>query len=371
MGTLNKHIEGRLAIGLIIVVFLGSVLMITLANENTRQYLRTILVDTTIPAHDQAPLPLLEELKDIKQFVTEQEFKDYLADTKGVTAYSGSIGGAALDGGAIRQPLTSSSLEGGAAIPTRISETTVQVAGIDEPDIVKTDGKEIYFSQGIVYGFLEPIPFEGEEFIMPSRIILPSKAGEIKVIKAFPPSAIKEESKIEQTGDLLLQNDVLIVFSGKEIYGYDVSNPKSPEEKWKIEFERNNILVDARLYQDKIYLVTKHQINRTHPCPIQPFAGEGKSIIIPCKDIYYPSVPVPINVTFIAMVLNPVSGDIEEKVSFVGSSGTSVVYMSTNAIYITYSYSESFVEFFSDFLHTEANDLFSESFLKRVQKLSE
>ena len=37
-------------------------------------------------------------------------------------------------------------IEEGETIPERVGETTVQVKGIDEPDILKTDGKRIYFS---------------------------------------------------------------------------------------------------------------------------------------------------------------------------------------------------------------------------------
>ncbi|MBU4481525.1 beta-propeller domain-containing protein, partial [Patescibacteria group bacterium] len=43
-------------------------------------------------------------------------------------------------------PAAKEGMGGGLAAPERVSETTVQVPGVDEPDIVKTDGKEIYFS---------------------------------------------------------------------------------------------------------------------------------------------------------------------------------------------------------------------------------
>ncbi|HDD72683.1 MAG TPA: hypothetical protein ENG00_01165, partial [Candidatus Aenigmarchaeota archaeon] len=38
-----------------------------------------------------------------------------------------------------------------AGAPERVSTTNVQVAGIDEPDIVKTDGKHIYISSEAYY----------------------------------------------------------------------------------------------------------------------------------------------------------------------------------------------------------------------------
>lgn len=144
-------------------------------------------------------------------------------------------------------------LEGvGGAAPDRVSETTVQVAGIDEPDIVKTNGKEIYFSSQRYYwrGFME----------RSIEIIPPPINKETKAIKAFPPEDLSIEGKIDETGDLLLQDNILVIFSGQEIYGYNVSDPKSPKQEWKLELDEKNYVVNARLYKGKIYLVTKIEL---------------------------------------------------------------------------------------------------------------
>ncbi len=99
--------------------------------------------------------------------------------------------------------------------------------GIDEPDIVKTDGKKIYFSQSFSF-WIEPI-FRGG--FMP-----PQKTGETKIIKDFPAEDLKIDGKIKERGNLLLIKDVLIIFSDNKILAYDVSNPQSPKEKWEVKY---------------------------------------------------------------------------------------------------------------------------------------
>ena len=111
------------------------------------------------------------ESEKIEKFNSEQEFKDYLAKSQitqtGQIGFPMMMGGRAefapeatqLDSSAkLNVPLSAGGLGGG--IPQRVSETNVQVRGIDEPDIVKTDGKEIYFSQEFSYWTDPRIMFE-------------------------------------------------------------------------------------------------------------------------------------------------------------------------------------------------------------------
>lgn len=300
--------------------------------------------------------PVISEFKEIKKFSSEADFKSYLA--KAELKYYGF-----MDMEGIRaMPMVEAPLGlGEKAIPERVSETTVQVAGIDEPDIVKTDGKEIYFSPGETY-------YWGR--VWTEMISSPQITGETKVIKAFPPEDLNLETKIEQRGDLLLTKNILVIFSGTNIYGYDISQPKSPEKKWEIKLEEKNQILSARLYQDKIYLVTKTQIDTYRPCPIKPLSVGGVPLEIKCLDIYHPTVPIPVDVTFTAMILEPASGKIEKNISFVGSSSDSILYMSENAIYVTYSYSGDFIAFYSRFFKEKAQDLVPAWFIEKLEKLT-
>jgi len=309
-----------------------------------------------------------KKVEGVVKFSSEEEFKEYLQNASSEMQYwGGGLGGGDIafeTMGKVGSPApVTAPLADGASTPDRVSETNVQVAGIDEPDVVKTDGKEIYFSQEYSYWRGGPIMFEQE--IMPPY---PSQA-KTSVIKAFPVDGLSLDGKIEKSGNLLLSGKNLIIFSGGKIYGYDVSNPKSPSQKWEISLENQNYFVGARLYNGKLYLITRNQINEVHPCPIKPLIANGVALSIECSDIYHPVLPVPSDATFVAMVINTDSGKVENKTSFLGSSASSIVYMSENAIYVTYTYYESMVKFFSNFLTEKAKDIFPSWFVEKMEKL--
>jgi len=314
------------------------------------------------PFLSQAP-----EIKDIEKFSSEEDFKAYLQEAQ--LGYGDFLGGAdrvpswtEVQPGEIAIP---SALKetgdgmGGGGEPERVSTTNVQVLGIDEPDIVKTDGKEIYFSSTGYY--LEPWVWESEK---------PYPSGqETKIIKAFPSEDLAIENKIDKQGDLLLKGNILVIFSGDKIYGYDITTPKNPKKKWTIDLENQNYIVGARLYKDKIYLVTSTRIDTYHPCPIKPLSVEGAPLEIKCVDIYHPVASVPVDVAYSGMIINPESGKVDKTISFVGTSGSSIIYMSENAIYITYVYSESIIKFYTNFFKESCRDIIPSRIIEKLEKL--
>ncbi len=306
--------------------------------------------------------------KGIRAFASEQEFSSYLQESAALSgAYYSSFGSLSLTNGvqralsqeAVSAPTgdTSGTIGGE---PSRVSETNVQVFGIDEPDIVKTDGKHIYFSSTGYYGGMTPPMGIVSDEMIPYR-------GETKVLNGFPPEDMDVASKIDKTGNMLLYGNSLVIFSGYRIFGYDVSDPDSPEESWQIEL--NGSVAGARLYNGKIYLITRDSIDTYRPCPIVPLTKNGVSVVVECSRIYYPVNPIQADVTFNAMVLEPASGEVEKAVSFVGSASSTIVYMSTNAIYVTYTYSGDIIEIFSNFFK-ENTDLIPANVIERLDKLS-
>jgi inhibitor of cysteine peptidase len=353
MGKNNFNIEKSILLSVIVASSLLVALILIFAAVNFPNY--------DFPAIDFGNPPE-NKLKDIKKFSSEDDFKNYLAASSGMSSYYGGLGtgGAMMDREMAPMNIKSANGTGGGE-PQRVSDTNVQVIGIDEPDIVKTDGKEIYFSgQPRFYPMTRELIGNGENKIM--SYPYPAPQAETKVIKAFPPADLAIDGKIDKQGDLLLDKNILTVFSNsgyygtpQEIFGYDISNSKSPAKKWNIKLDNNTFVVTSRFHNGKIYLIVRNNINTLKPCPIKPLSIGDLPITIPCGEIYHPIVPVPIDSTFTAMVLDPTSGVISEKVSFVGSSGQSVVYVSENAIYATYAYNESIVKFFSGFIKENKN----------------
>ncbi|MDA2936380.1 beta-propeller domain-containing protein [Patescibacteria group bacterium AH-259-L05] len=368
--------EGKKQASIIVLVILICIGIVIISA------LTYVLYQIVQPPDELLPIP---EAEGIEKFASKQEFKDYLASAPETsTGYTG-FGGMGLGVRAMPQlampegmsvdaplaaPMETGEAIGGFGAPERVSETTVQVPGIDEPDIVKTDGKEIYFSPQI--SFIRPMPIIMEESVEKEAIFPPpQRVRQTKLVKAFPPTELFLDSSIDKAGNLLLKNNILVIFSGQEILGYDVTDPQSPEKKWKVELEERTSLVSARLYENKIYVVTKQNINYSDPCPIIPLSVRGRPIEIGCTHIYHPRQPISVDTNYSAIVLDSNDGSVLNKTSFVGSSGNSIVYMSQQGLYVTYPYYVSMTTFMLDFFQEEFKDFLPSSMIEKLQKIKD
>ncbi|MFA5871489.1 MAG: beta-propeller domain-containing protein [Parcubacteria group bacterium] len=325
------------------------------------------------------------DLNTIKHFSSEADFKKYLEKSKEISSFSG---GAQMLGGGMRSgmanvmeqsadsskaaiPPTTAGLGSG---PERVSETNVQVAGIDEPDVVKTDGKDIYFS--VAQPTVMPLDDTAGRSDESKELWPLGQTGGIKAIKAYPPTDLAIDSKIRQSGNMLLKNNILVVlpdgnyFGGSQgkITGYDVSDPKDPKEKWSIELKNNTQVEAARLYGDRIFLVTKSTINSDHPCPFEPYLVNGKNFSISCQEINHPVAPISSDTTYTVTKMDISTGDTKETATFVGSSSDSVIYMSPDSIYATYYYPGDFIKFTIGFFGKNS-DLVPDSVTEKIRKL--
>ena len=255
-----------------------------------------------------------------------------------------------------------SAAEGGGGSGERVSTTNVQVMGIDEPDYVKTDGKNIFYA-GESYSY-RPMMKATETMIDYN----PGYSSEVKIFNALPPTDIKQSSAIDNYGEMLLKNNTLLIFGYDKLVGYDVSDPVKPTEKWTIKYNENNHYSTARLYGDQVYLITQNYLNFGSPCPYAPIKRGDVDVMISCSDIYHPSVAGDLDVTYSLFILNPTDGQIQKQVSVMGSSSASVIYMSPNNLYLTYYYSESLVPFTVAFFR-ENTDLFPAWLNDKLAKL--
>ena len=342
-----------------------------------------------------APIGSKEQVKGvslIKKFESEEEFKNYLAMANASGGFGRGGGGVALESnmalpsapamGMADSAQKSVSTPASAGNPSidRSSQTNVQVAGIDEPDLVKTDGTNLYVSTEQNYYIMGDTPTTDA---MPPQAVsgLPmEKIGimppyyqpqqNTQIISALPPEAMKKIAKIDKQGEMLLYKDVLIIFNYDYIYGYNIKDKNNPKEVWKIKYENNSQLNAARLMDGKLYLVTSSYPNFENPCPIMPMSINGNNIQMPCREIYHPLVPVSDATTYSAVRVNPENGQVENKLSFVGSSGQAVVYMSPDSLYLTYTYFEDQVKIMSDFLATAGKGIFPEAVTSKIIKLN-
>ncbi len=330
----------------------------------------------------------IASVDDIKPFASAEEFKNYIVkagEMSGANAYVGGMGMMKSNSDISRPAMGEIALDNSQGLGSapsaspeanRISETNVQVVGIDEPDIVKTDGKNIFFSQennGIMpyYDAAQIAP-------MPTAKIMPPRQSQsvTNIIKAWPATDLEFLTKIEQGGELLLADNILVIFnnnygSDRGLVAYDVSDSTKPSKKWSIKYADSNYLLSARLYDGQIYLVTQNSLNDYSPCPIKPLTLNDQAVEIACSSIYHPITVVPMDSTFIGLNIDIKSGEIKNKVSFVGLSGQSVVYMSPQAIYVTYQQATDVFGFLYDFYSKKMTDLVPADLIAKLAKVKD
>ena len=209
----------------------------------------------------------------------------------------------------------------------RHSSTNVQVAGIGEPDLVKTDGSVAYYSppKSFVHGADEP-------------------PRALHVLDVSPPGSIDSVAAINDSGRLLKANDTLVVLGSDAVVGYDVSDPENPERTWKRGLDGR--IEGARLLDGQLFLVVGSGLQQP-TCPITPVEGVAAT----CTDLYHPAQVVPAEATYTVTRLDATSGEPDGTLSFVGSRD-SVVYMSNQSLYVTMTRPAPTGEVLTEFLLT-------------------
>lgn len=267
----------------------------------------------------------------LKTFRNAQEFSDYVQSSQQAFFAPTLARGTAEQtlSSEVRRDATGTPKTGGEEAVERYSETNVQVTGIDEPDIVKTDGENVYYST----------------------------YQDTKIIDAFPAENMSLTNELSQSGDLLVTEDKIIVLSREDVKAF---NKEALSKEWEHDF--NGSLVTARLMNNKIYLVTKTTVNQYSPCPIHPIGG----VTVRCAQIYRPAQPMQVDSTYHVISVDE-DGTIIDSKSFVGKSGKTVVYMSGNNVYVTYETQKTVM---TDFILEETTDLFPATVINRVREIS-
>lgn len=331
-----------------------------------------ILVNTK---QDHEDNPSEETLKhhEIKRFASAEDFKSYLQKAENKDYSGTSFSSPQRNDAAIEEEATPSGMGDTTSSDQkseRYSQTNVQVEGIDEPDIVKTDGKNIFYSQEMYYYYLEePVLIDDVKAETSSSVAPDRTEPKTKLISAFPIEDLQKQAEVNETGDLLLYKNILIIFDTDKITAYNVSDVKGPQFAWSYDITEKSQLAGARLMGDKLYLVFQTNINRTTPCPVGVLESDEKNVNVVCTDIYYPEVYVPTDITYSVIILSAEAGELKDTVSFIGSSSYSVMYMSENSIYLTYSYTKDFFDVLIDFIDTKAQDLFSDEVIGKIRDL--
>jgi len=307
----------------------------------------------------------------VETFDSEAQFRDYLSSSqarRGVTFVGGATGtpdvaredavetdDAASADGADGGASGGESASGGA---DRHADTNVQVAGIDEPDVLKTDGRSAFYA--------------GQRY---SRYV------DTRVIDTEEPADPTVVSGVPEAGQLLLANDTLVVLQDEELHGFDVSDRENPEREWTKPIDGR--LETARLKGGELYLVVAEHTDREDPCPVEPLGGAGDGsddaagddaaagATVECSAVHYSPDATGADTTYSVVRLDPADGEVEDAASFVGSAGHTVTYVSANAVYLTYPDSVSHAEMRMEFLLGPGSDVLDEQAVADLEQLRE
>ena len=309
----------------------------------------------------------------ISKFASEKEFKAYLAKIK---KQQSAVSKTFLAAPTLDATRNQSSV--GEAAEVRVSQTNVQVSGIDEPDVVKVDGKNLYLSRSGRYWIMDrPLPVEPQSNTTTSSasskigLIAPDKYPQyealISVFGLIPADQMKKISDVAKNGEMLLTSNRLMVMSYDGVYAFDITDPSNIREAWNIKYEKSN-LVTSRLYNNDLYIVVA-KYDGTDTCQIVPMQVKGKQMVIPCTSIYRPIEPNGSNATFHVFKVDSVGGSVRSSATFMGAGYQSTVYMSKENIYISYDVPVNQSVILGDFVKNRGTKYFSASLRTKVSKV--
>jgi inhibitor of cysteine peptidase len=216
------------------------------------------------------------------------------------------------------------------------STTNIQVAGVDEADIVKTDGEYIYLVSG-------------------NKTI---------IVKAYPPEQAQVLSKIEVEGTVIgifINGDRLVVFEEETPYYpyyaipegkiylpsiayytspktyikvYDVSDRATP--RLQRELSADGQYVSSRMIGDYAYVVINEPVYEQDDTPNLPKVSfGGNEMEIPATDICYSNVSDYYYMYTTIMAINTQSDDQEPTYETILLGASSNLYVSLDNIYLT------------------------------------
>ena len=288
-----------------------------------------------------APAVVGSEFK-MKKIESEAEYKSYLQKAAEKKDFGNQV--------SLAQPEAAVSRDAVGAGAPIYSQTNVQVVGVDEADTVKTDSKNIYISNN------QPIlMYEKRIAPYPQQIL-----GKTHVVGVDPLSNV---SSIDVSGQLYLKDGKLVLLANRTLYGYDVTNSKTPKLLWKNLLDDGVYLTTSRLVKNDLYLFTK---TTSSGCVIPLFRG-GFSIT--CTDIYRPWTETDVDSVFSVLKLNVQNGEVTSDLSFLGSEASSVVYASTNNAYVTYADNLDFYLVLSEFYQASGKSFLPAESIAKIKTL--
>jgi len=269
------------------------------------------------------------EVKDnLNKFNSFEELKKFLDENNlGEGGYFGrGMGGIAL--------MAESTFDGSGANAPDYSTTNIQVEGVDEADIIKSDGKYFYVVNGNKVLVVDAYPTDELEILSEIEFGDKETLGELFINKnkliIFTNEYVQENYIMEER---CYQGSCPSNYYGQKtnIYVFDVSNKENPE---RLEvFGVSGSYVSSRMIGDYVYLVANEYIYDEVILPMIE-VGENKRIIDAGEISYMPVKGNSFQYT-ILLSINVKNLELNEETLL--SSSSQNIYVSEDNIYTTYT----------------------------------
>jgi inhibitor of cysteine peptidase len=269
----------------------------------------------------------------VKTFNSIDEIKSFLEENIGVSGRGFAVAEKA-DSASVGVPnaaQTDSGSGGGRA--DEYSETNIQVEGVDEPDIVKNDGKYIYTVVGNKVVIVDAFPAEQMEvlseielednikniFLNGNKLVIFSEHYDY-VDSGIPCLA---ESFFGRCGGYSKQNTIVSI--------YDVSDRENPELGEEVRTEGSYI--DARMIEDYVYVISSKWI-QLNWFEMPRYEVDGVQRAIAASTINYIDSSDENYVFNFISAIDLDNGKVDSEVYLMGASNT--IFVSQDNIYLTY-----------------------------------
>jgi len=193
------------------------------------------------------------------------------------------------------------------------STTNIQVEGVDEADIVKSNGKYIYVVSGNKVIIIDAYPAEN------ARVLSEIEAG-------------------EHPTELFVNGNKLVVFGRENIKVYDVSDKENPLLTRDVSFD--GYYFDSRMVGDYVYVIINSPAiyREAEKINLPYISSNGNTKTVPATEIYYFENIDDYWYEFTTIMAINAQDDEEEITSETFLIGTTQnIFVSSTNIYITYT----------------------------------
>ncbi len=270
------------------------------------------------------------ELSSLKKFSSIDEIKSFIGNNTAGYGYRGFGAENAL----VKSTALPSMAESGTSQTPDFSKTNIQVEGVDEADIVKTDGKYIYTISGNRIVIVEAYPADSAKTL--STIEVNDTVNEIFVNKdslvVFGRENIEREP-VYASSTVIIDDRYYPRYQSKEfVRVYDIADRANPSMKKNIEL--NGTYFDSRMIGNWVYFVVNSYVY-------------GNDIVLPMgkcvgvkggcsEDIYYFDEPANSYMFTLVGSLNLEDINSEPTTKTFLLASTEQMFVSLDNIYITH-----------------------------------